>query len=77
MVHTSPVKFTHYAKLYPQNDDRIVTIDFMTSFHPVYSAAELVEGRLRNASRIDVALIDERPRCSHFRLEMKWPQVAA
>jgi len=26
----------HYAKLYPQNEERIVTIVDVTSFHPVY-----------------------------------------
>ena len=26
-----------YTKLYPQNGDRIVTIDSMTSFHPMYT----------------------------------------
>ena len=29
---------THYVVLYPQNGDRIVTIDSVTSLHPVYSA---------------------------------------
>ena len=28
---------THYAMLYPQNGDRIVAIDFVTSLHPVYT----------------------------------------
>ena len=27
----------HYAELYPQNGDRIVTIDSVTSLHPMYS----------------------------------------
>ena len=27
----------HYANLYPQNDDRIVTIDSETSHHPMHS----------------------------------------
>jgi len=27
---------THYVKLYPQNGERIVTIDAVTSFHPMY-----------------------------------------
>ena len=27
---------THYAKFNPQNGDRIVTIDSVTSFHPMY-----------------------------------------
>jgi len=26
----------HYAMLYPQNGDRIVAIDPLTSFHPIY-----------------------------------------
>jgi len=26
----------HYAALYPQNGDRIVTIETVTSLHPVY-----------------------------------------
>ena len=32
---SSPLNSTHYAVLYPQNDDRIVAIDSVTSFHPV------------------------------------------
>jgi len=28
----------HYVALYPQNGDRTVTIDFVTSLHPVYNA---------------------------------------
>ena len=27
----------HYVVLYPQNGDRIVTIDSVTSLHPVYT----------------------------------------
>ena len=33
---SSPINYTHYAKLYPQNGERIVTIDSVTSVHPVY-----------------------------------------
>jgi len=29
----------HYVVLYPQNGDRIVTIDSVTSLHPVYGTA--------------------------------------
>ena len=29
-----PLNSTHYAMLYPQNGDRIVTIDSVTSLHP-------------------------------------------
>jgi len=29
--------FTHYAKLYPQNGDRIVAVDSVTSLRPMYS----------------------------------------
>ena len=29
---------THYDVLHPQNDDRIVTIDSVTSFYPVYGS---------------------------------------
>jgi len=32
----SPLNSTHCAKLYPQNGDRVVAIDSVTSFHPVY-----------------------------------------
>ena len=32
----SPINATHYAKLYPQNGERIVTIDSVTSIHPMY-----------------------------------------
>jgi len=32
------VNFTHYAMLHSQNGDRIVTIDCVTSLHPMYWA---------------------------------------
>jgi len=31
--------FTHYAMLYPQNGDRIVAIDFVTSPHPMFTGS--------------------------------------
>jgi len=31
-----PLNSTHYAMLYPQNGDRIVAVDFVTLFHPMY-----------------------------------------
>ena len=34
---SSPTNYTHYTKLYPQNGERIVTIDAVTSFHRMYS----------------------------------------
>jgi len=34
---SSPLISTHYVMLYPQNCDRIVAIDSVTSFHPTYS----------------------------------------
>jgi len=37
---SSPFNSTHYAKLYPQNDDRIVTIDSVTSLHPMYTQGD-------------------------------------
>jgi len=33
---SSPLNFTQYAVFYPQNGDRTVTIDFVTSLHPMY-----------------------------------------
>jgi len=33
---------THYTKLYPQNGDRVVTIESVTSLHPIYCDWELV-----------------------------------
>jgi len=33
---SSLLNSTHYATLYPQNGDRIVAVDFVTSIHPVY-----------------------------------------
>jgi len=35
---SSPINSTHYARLHPQNGERIVTIDAVTSFHPLYCA---------------------------------------
>ena len=37
---SSPPSYTHYAMLYPQNGDRIVAIDSVTSPHPVYTCAK-------------------------------------
>ena len=33
---SSPFNSTHYGVLYPQNGDRIVTTDSVTSLHPMY-----------------------------------------
>ena len=33
---------THCAKLCPQNGDRIVTTDSVTSFHPMYSSSSSI-----------------------------------
>jgi len=33
---SSPINSTHYAKLYPQNGDRVVSIDSVTSIHSMY-----------------------------------------
>ena len=33
----SPFNLTHHVVLYPQNGDRIVAIDSVTSFHPMYT----------------------------------------
>ena len=33
----SPLNSTHYVMLYPQNGDRILAIDVVTSLHPMYS----------------------------------------
>ena len=44
MVKSSPINSTHYAKLYPQNNERFVTIESVTSFHAVN------DGKLINRS---------------------------
>jgi len=36
MVNLRPLTPHFYAKLYPQNGERIVTIDSVTSLHPMY-----------------------------------------
>jgi len=36
VIALSPFNSTHYIVLYPQNADRIMTIDSMTSLHPIY-----------------------------------------
>ena len=41
-----------YTKLYPQNDDRIVTIDAVTSSHPVYKCTELLVALCERASDV-------------------------
>jgi len=38
---SSPFNRTHYVVLYPQNGDRALTIDAVTSLHPVYSSADV------------------------------------
>jgi len=35
-VTVTPFNSAHYIMLYPQNGDRIVTIDSATSLHPMY-----------------------------------------
>jgi len=39
---SQPLNSTHYAVLYPQNGDRIVTIDYVTSLHPMYTNRAMV-----------------------------------
>jgi len=36
-INLRPPSYTHYAMLYPQNGDRIMAIDSVTSLHPMYS----------------------------------------
>ena len=50
----SPSNSTHYLILYPQNGDRIVTLDTVMSHHPIYSIA--------SANKSCVSLM----RCSDF-----------
>jgi len=38
----SSLNSTHYATLYPQNGDRIVAIEPVTSRHPVYSSCRSI-----------------------------------
>jgi len=33
---SSPINSAHYVNLYPENGDRVVANDFVTSFHPKY-----------------------------------------
>ena len=59
--------------LYPQNGDRIVTIDSVTSLHPVYSrihADVLPLCCLRHHSRQQGTIF-----CRHFRLLLGWTWV--
>jgi len=37
---SSPFNSTRYVMLYPQNGDSVVTIDSVTSFHPMYTRVE-------------------------------------
>jgi len=43
---SSPFNSTHYVVLYPQNGDRIVTIDSVTSFHPMYTLMARIVKRI-------------------------------
>ena len=38
---SSPFNSTHYVVLYPQNGDRIVTIESVTSLHPMHASCEM------------------------------------
>jgi len=44
---------TAHAKLYPQNGERIVTIDSVTSFHPMYRHVSFTRHFLIYADRIN------------------------
>jgi len=35
--YSSPFNYTNYFVLYPQHGDRIVNIDYVTSFHSIYN----------------------------------------
>ena len=37
---SSPINSTHYAMLYPQNDDCFAAIDSVTLLHPIYILLE-------------------------------------
>jgi len=39
---SSPFNSTHHVVLYPQNGDRIVTIYYVTSLHPVYTVKSIM-----------------------------------
>jgi len=45
MVNLYPLNSTQYAKMYPQNGDRIVTIDSVTSTHRMYYASVATDDR--------------------------------
>ena len=36
--------------LYPQNGDRIVAVDCVTSFHPIYSRSQRLHRHLRHVA---------------------------
>jgi len=42
----SPTNSTHFAKLYPQNGERVVNIDSVTSFHPEYTSHSFLSNLL-------------------------------
>jgi len=42
----------HYVKLYPQNGDRIVTIDSVVSDHPMYTANDVSCSRMSTMSHV-------------------------
>jgi len=41
-MNLRPLHSIHYAMLYPQNGDRTLTLDFVTSLHAVYSYANTI-----------------------------------
>ena len=44
---SSLLNSTHYAMLYPQNGDRIMAIDSVTSLHPLYTNTPVTQLQLQ------------------------------
>jgi len=67
-----PLNFTHYATLYPQNGDRIVTIDSVTSFHPMYNLAVDLTAILYFAGRFHSGKCKASVWCLSVRPSVPW-----
>jgi len=55
---SSPLNYTHYAKLHPQNSVRIVVTDSVTSLHSMYTQRETHVARHYQSSCIYVIMLN-------------------
>jgi len=71
----------HYIVLYPQNGDRIVTIDSVTSLHPMYGSGSVLLWRcsdtLFSSAFTDDVIFAHKPRLLDVAAQLKHSAHAA